>query len=52
MINLNKNELIKIEGGALSAAFMNSLSRAVSTLFNLGQIVGSTIRRLISKKYC
>lgn len=52
MRNLNKNELMQINGGAVSAAFINALSRAASTLLNLGQIVGTTIRRFFSKKYC
>ena len=49
---LNNNELMQINGGAISASFINALSRAATTLLNLGQIVGTTIRRFFSKKYC
>lgn len=49
---LTSEELIKVKGGGLSATLLNSLSRFMDTVYNLGQTVGSTLRRLISKKTC
>ena len=53
MIVLNKEELMNIEGGAwYSASFLNSISRAISTLVDLGRTLGSSIRRTLSGNVC
>lgn len=49
---LSNDELINIRGGGITATLLNSISRLVETLLNLGQIVGSSIRRSVSKKVC
>ena len=49
---LKSEELILVRGGGITATFLNSVSRLMDTLFNLGQTVGSSMRRLISKKVC
>ncbi|MEE3342932.1 MAG: hypothetical protein VZS44_02460 [Bacilli bacterium] len=50
---LTNEQLIIIKGGAgLNSSMLNALIRTVSTLFTLGQAVGSAIRRGTSKKYC
>lgn len=51
---ISNNELIEIKGGAykITAALLSSLSRGINTILNLGQTLGSAIRRIISKKYC
>lgn len=49
---LNNNELILVKGGGITATMLNSLSRFMDTLYNLGQAVGSSLRRIISKKTC
>ena len=50
---LNDNQLLYIKGGAgLNSSMLNALIRTVSTLFTLGQAVGSAIRRGTSRKYC
>jgi hypothetical protein len=53
-MKLNSEELYKIEGGssAISATLLNALSRAASTLLELGRTVGTAIRRTYSKNYC
>lgn len=51
-MQLNEQELIKIQGGAISATLLNAVSRAVSTILELGRTVGSAIRRIYSKNYC
>ena len=52
MRKLNKEELINIKGGGISASWLNAVSRAVSTLLDLGRSLGTSIRRSISGKVC
>ena len=50
---LSKNELYFIKGGVkITAALLSAVSKGVTTILNLGQILGSSIRRLIKKNYC
>lgn len=49
---LTDEELILLKGGSISAAFLNSISRLVDTLLNLGQTVGSSLRRKFSNSVC
>ena len=49
---LKNEELILIKGGGITATFLNSLSRLMDTLYNLGHSVGSTLRRLVGKNIC
>ncbi len=49
---LAKEELIEVRGGGITATFLNSMSRLIETFFNLGQSVGSSLRRVMSKKVC
>lgn len=51
-MKLTKKELHSISGGAITASLLNALSRAISTTLNLGQVIGSAIRRALSKNYC
>lgn len=50
-MKLTNKELHEINGGA-SATMINALSRAVSTIFKIGQSIGSSIRRVFSRSYC
>ena len=49
---LTNEELIKVRGGGITATMLNAISRLVESLLNLGQLVGSAIRRTGSKNYC
>ena len=51
MIELKKEEMLQIKGG-FSSALLNAMMRTVSVMFNLGQAVGSSIRRAINGKMC
>ncbi len=51
-MKLNEVELYEVKGGAITATFLNAVSRAVSTILTLGQTVGTAIRRIYSKNYC
>ena len=52
MTNIENKELVKINGGGLTAAYLNAAARAVNTLLDFGRTVGSSIRRIVSRKYC
>lgn len=51
-MKLNEMELYKINGGAISATFLNAIARAINTILNLGRTLGSSIRRIYNKNYC
>lgn len=48
---LTNKELLEIQGG-LTATWLNALSRAASTILDIGRTIGSSIRRAFSKNYC
>ena len=52
MRSLNKEELLKVSGGGITAAWLNAAARAVTTLVDLGRSLGTAIRRSISGKVC
>lgn len=53
MIELNNKELMNIDGGSgVTATFLNSISRAISTIMELGRNLGSAIRRTINGSIC
>ena len=53
MTQLNESELNYIVGGAsLSGTLLNSVSKLINTLLDLGRTVGSSIRYWRSKKTC
>lgn len=49
---LKKDELITIKGGAISASWLNYITRAISLLFEIGRSIGSSIRRAYTHNYC
>lgn len=49
---LNKKELLKINGGTITATLVNALARGITTIMDLGRSLGSAIRRIASKKIC
>lgn len=51
-MKLNKEQLQKIEGGAITSAMMNAISKAVNTIYELGKATGSAIRRIVKQAYC
>ena len=53
MKKLDNRELIKVKGGAgVTAAMINAVIRTVSTMFTIGQAIGSAIRRTVRGNYC
>ena len=52
MKKLNKEEMKKINGGAITASFLNAFARSMSVVLEVGQLLGSSVRRLFAKNYC
>ena len=52
MRELNKEEMKKIDGGSVSAAMLGAIYKIVETIYNLGDALGSSIRRVIEDKNC
>lgn len=51
-MELKKDELEKISGGAIASSMINAITKAVNTIYTLGKQVGSSFRRVVSKTYC
>lgn len=51
MQTLTEYESRKVKGG-FNSSMLNAIARTVSTLFSIGQAVGSAIRRTWTKNYC
>lgn len=49
---MSDKELINIVGGGISATLFNAISRAASTLLDLGRSIGTSIRMLVTGKRC
>ena len=47
-----KEQLKNINGGAITSAMLNAISKAVNTLYELGRQTGSALKRLIKNKHC
>ncbi|MGM9875924.1 MAG: hypothetical protein ACI310_01700 [Bacilli bacterium] len=53
MKELNKEEMLKIDGGAnFSASMMNAIYKTIEVIFSVGEALGSYIRRKIEGKMC
>lgn len=52
-MKLENHELIIIRGGAsISATFLNSISRLVESLMDVGRSLGTAIRMIYSNRSC
>lgn len=50
---MNDNLMVDVVGGAaISGSVLNSISRLISTVLEIGRTVGSSIRMLVTKKRC
>ena len=47
---MQKDELVNVVGGGftLSAAYLNAISRAINTFYNLGRSIGSSLKSIFS----
>ena len=51
-MKLKDNQLKLISGGSITSSWVNAISKAIYTLYELGRHTGSAIRRIISNSYC
>ena len=52
-MKVEDSELTKINGGeGLGATFLNYLSNALKTVYNIGQDLGGSIRRIATGNTC
>lgn len=51
-MNLTKQELHQIMGGAITAAFLNAIARGINAILDLGRSVGTAIRRIGNGSVC
>ena len=49
---LKEIEMNDITGGGIASPLINAVSKLITTLYDLGEKTGSSIRRLVSGKYC
>ena len=49
---MTKEELRKINGGAISATLITSIVRGINSLLDLGRSFGTAIRRITSGTKC
>ena len=52
MRELDKKELLNVEGGSISGTMINSITRGINTLLDMGRSLGSAIRRIGSGNVC
>lgn len=53
MRELKEEEMKSVEGGtSFSAAMLGAIYKVVETIYNLGDALGSSIRRIIEGKNC
>ena len=52
MTTLENKELYNVKGGAINYTMLSAIARVASTIFSIGQAVGSAVRRATSKRYC
>lgn len=51
-MKLKEKEMESVVGGSITSSWVNALSKAIITIYGLGERTGSSIRRLINGKYC
>ena len=53
MLSNKDNDLYNIVGGAsITGTFLSALAKSVTTIYNLGRSLGSSLRRAISGRIC
>ena len=52
MKQINNEEMKKVKGGGVTATMINAVMRTVSTMFTIGQAIGSAVRRAVRGSYC
>lgn len=51
-MKLEKEEMLKINGGGISGTIINSIIRGLNSILELGRSLGTAIRRLTANNLC
>lgn len=52
-MEIPKKQMKNIIGGtSITSSWLNAISKAVNTLYELGKQTGSSLRRIIKNSYC
>ena len=51
-MELNKEKMKEINGGGITSAMINAITKAVNALYELGKATGSALKRIINNKHC
>lgn len=49
---ISENECKKIKAGSITGTLISAVTKVVSSIFDIGRALGSSIRRLTSKSSC
>ena len=52
MTDLTNKELMDINGGGVTAAFLQGTAKLITTVYDIGRALGSAIRRISSGNMC
>lgn len=53
MLKINEKEMFYVIGGAtIGYSLINAVTKAVTTIYTIGQSIGSSLRRVINGQYC
>lgn len=52
MKKISEEEMLKIEGGALTGTVLNAVYKIIEIIYSVGESLGSYIRRKASGKMC
>lgn len=52
MIELRKEEMLNVKGGAFSASMLSAIYKTIETIYSIGESLGSYIRRMTENKMC
>lgn len=52
MKKIKDQELVNVIGGGVTSTMINAISKAINTIYNLGQAIGSAFRRAKTGKIC
>ena len=51
-MSLEKEELLRINGGSITAAYITSLVRGINSILELGRSFGTALRRVFTGQLC
>ena len=49
---LKTTEMHEVSGGSIASPLINAVTKAITSIYDLGRETGSALRRLINGKYC